>query len=854
MFDVRGGDAFLVMEACGSAALVDGIPGAGFTEEVTSTGARVSWGALTAITAQGGRYQLCWCARGGACLDPMEDFRLSIGSLSIAGPHLNEATCSSGQTCTIEAFRGQDLVATDLLMILDTCGIDASMGALMRKVSSLGTITVVESSDASAAFMRTTQASVAFDGELIWPGGKYQLCWCRPVLASGAHCESPADFKTPAGSLHLFGPSPNRQHRTCVSGRACPAQAVTGYGVFADDRVLLLESCGVRSVVDRFFAVDSWQLSQALSSTVNETWLWNATMPPEPETLETLEMFGWGTIPITTAGGRYRMCWCSRHARCSEPTDFSLDFGELLVIGAATSHGYTCVSGLPCQIDGLQGESLGMNQHLAVLDTCGVGMDTLVMTGMFDGSSFSWGSTPILLAGGTYRLCWCASRVPEDFPNSSNSSASNTSLASCSGTGDFALDVGSLMLLGPSPHFQHLTCTSGQKCHVDMLQGFGLTEIGYVRVMETCGILAAGVQRMPVQASVLPSTGRSAKASWDAPTSAAGGAYRLCWYSGARSFNLTNMTDEPSDLAFNVDFGTLHLLGPGPLQQDRTCVSGQTCRIGGVQGAGAELGSFLVQDTCGTLGVLPRFTNAGLMDSASDGEVSWGASKVTAAGGLYRLCWAAFQSDNFSPAMEFNRTWNGSDNFTLVRLADAADITNATNNMTRTIIPDRIVDVGEFTLIGPAPLGQDFTCIAGDACDLRPITGYHLRPNDVFAVLETCGEISAAAESTTTVRFEIPSSGVWRAPTLPAGMYRLCWCAELGAEAFNVSGHSNFSRSSCMLQQDFQVDMGHVSVLSPDPADQNLSADDVSFVPSNDTQAGPGCGSHKLYNFANRIF
>ena len=28
-----------------------------------------------------------------------------------------------------------------------------------------------------------------------------------------------------------------------------------------------------------------------------------------------------------------------------------------------------------------------------------------------------------------------------------------------------------------------------------------------------------------------------------------------------------------------MDFGDLHIVGPSPLNQDRTCVSGQTCRV-----------------------------------------------------------------------------------------------------------------------------------------------------------------------------------------------------------------------------------------------------------------------------------
>ena len=63
---------------------------------------------------------------------------------------------------------------------------------------------------------------------------------------------------------------------------------------------------------------------------------------------------------------------------------------------------------------------------------------------------------------------------------------------------------------------------------------------------------------------------------------------------------------------FHVDMGALTLLGVAPLQQDRTCVSGQTCTLEGITGTGLSTDtSFLALDTCGvsdnTGGFLLRF-------------------------------------------------------------------------------------------------------------------------------------------------------------------------------------------------------------------------------------------------------
>ena len=48
------------------------------------------------------------------------------------------------------------------------------------------------------------------------------------------------------------------------------------------------------------------------------------------------------------------------------------------------------------------------------------------------------------------------------------------------------------------------------------------------------------------------------------------------------------------------------------------------------------------------------------------------------------------------------------------------------------------VDLGEFTLIGPAPLSQDRTCVSGQTCWFGGLTGQDLSVLDAFAVIDTC--------------------------------------------------------------------------------------------------------------------
>jgi hypothetical protein len=78
-----------------------------------------------------------------------------------------------------------------------------------------------------------------------------------------------------------------------------------------------------------------------------------------------------------------------------------------------------------------------------------------------------------------------------------------------------------------------------------------------------------------------------------AVVSSAGGLFRLCWSDGSRESSL------PSALL--VDMGALHIIGPAPLVQDKTCVAGLTCSFDGIAGhySTSDNDQFYVLDTCG---------------------------------------------------------------------------------------------------------------------------------------------------------------------------------------------------------------------------------------------------------------
>ena len=201
--------------------------------------------------------------------------------------------------------------------------------------------------------------------------------------------------------------------------------------------------------------------------------------------------------------------------------------------------------------------------------------------------------------------------------------------------------------------------------------------------------------------------------------------------------------------------GHLLVLGPTPLQQDRTCLSGQMCSLRSIRGTGLKLSDQVrVMDTCGFDSAVPRAPLAGHFSevSQSGAAVTWGAEHLTAAGGQYRLCWRS--------GMIFN---------------------NGTSNISEADRPssDFVVDLGKLDILGPAPLQQDRTCVSGQICILRGATGHELSSADRWRVLDTCGlPIATYLGHGTDLVVASGAIGMnWVSlPSMAAGEYRLCWC------------------------------------------------------------------------------
>ena len=625
-------------------------------------------------------------------------------------------------------------------------------------------------------------------------GGQYRLCWCSG--ATGL-CSATEHFRTDAGTFMVVGPRFLDQHRTCVAGRVCTLDGISGEGIIYGDNIMVLNTCSLS----------------------------RETIPLFPRHASLLVLgrdavsIKWGNIPVTAAGGQYQLCWCSGLSgqfSCSTADVHRVVLGTMSIVGPSPlDQQRTCVSGRTCHVDSLLGYGLSAMDSVMVLETCGlpgtvprfpfVGLQT-VHDG--SGASVRWGTTPGTASGGLYRMCWCTDlTAPENATDATAAAIANrTGTYSCSMPQHFRVDAGSIVLVGPRPLYQDRTCVSGQTCLLDGITGQDLTSQDGFFVLETCG-LSTLVPRFPTSRypsasmnTVISSSGRTI--SWgDAKATAAGGQYRLCWCTGDRAQHGEGV-DGTSDFAcqvpsdYLVDAGRLTMVGPAPLIQHRTCVSGQTCVLDSIIGQHLTSADRLViLDTCGvSLQYLPQAAAPSLM-LASGATFSWGYVINTAPGGQYRLCWCVVSMNGCGTSDMF------------------------------------AVDFGRLDVIGTKPM--DRTCISGQQCRFDDVEGHGLQVGDMFLLLETCGTIGFL-EKTPQTGYVEKTTGVFGKErnaaivnfglpelTSPGGLYRLCWCPASATHTYQAPNGSDVSNSvDCTTGLNFRVDSGQLLVLGPSPFKQ----------------------------------
>ena len=164
--------------------------------------------------------------------------------------------------------------------------------------------------------------------------------------------------------------------------------------------------------------------------------------------------FSFGPEPVWALPDYYQLCWCPSSRGCSDEVDFAIEAGLLIVKGPFRGYSRTCHVGQACgeagEVAGLRGVGLSDGDRLMAMLSCSqlagatgaVGFPEvpgrargISLEARQHGSMFSWGTQSTfggaILAGGTYRLCWC----PKGYD--------------CSTPSAFGLDVGQLSIVGP---------------------------------------------------------------------------------------------------------------------------------------------------------------------------------------------------------------------------------------------------------------------------------------------------------------------------------------------------------------------------------------------------------------------
>ena len=109
----------------------------------------------------------------------------------------------------------------------------------------------------------------------------------------------------------------------------------------------------------------------------------------------------------------------------------------------------------------------------------------------------TWGlHNHVTAQGGQYRICWCATTFRDNTTSNASNSTSTISGNRDQGVGyrctaaeDFVVDVGELVVVGPSPvATQDRTCVAGRECRFNALTGPHLSEDDAIVVLDTCGV------------------------------------------------------------------------------------------------------------------------------------------------------------------------------------------------------------------------------------------------------------------------------------------------------------------------------------------------------------------------------
>eukprot|EP00438_Fugacium_kawagutii_P036306 Skav212390 [mRNA] locus=scaffold673:38668:46774:- [translate_table: standard] len=818
--------SLMLLETCGTSTTLGYSSVSASTTSPSMSMLPIAPSLSTTLMAPGGFYRLCWCWRlnnGTASCNLAEDHLVDAGSLYFMGPNplQQDRTCLSGRACRIKGI-SSDLDNLNHLeghfMLLATCGYDESASNTSKTSnSSFNSI-----SSGSSAWGSSVNGTSPLDFGVL-SAGTYRLCWCSAFST----CMTASNFQTDTGEMTIIGPY-SGQDRTCIAGMTCSVDRFYGHGLSDLDFFMILSTCGESSRDPsggfglNFGDVVMWnEILTAPGGEYRLCWTfaraWKRSRLGPSRTLPHV-LVGTGLVAFNGSstlmledslplalGGQYKLCWCGSNSPCSNAQDaqgHSVEAGDLILQGPSSSQqDRTCVSGRTCVVDGIQGQDLLDSDVYLIQDTCGSNqiLASTVKAGQSvhvtaSGAVVNWGrQSPHTMAGGLYKLCWCTDRL----------TGANISLQSlCTSAPTYMSTVGNLALRGPAPLQQDRTCISGQVCKIEHIAGFQLDFlVDSVVILDTCGNpsrqSSSRAFRSKLQQGGIVDFGPGSSLL-------TGGRYRLCWcgMDAAEEYHSTQQSNlSHCQLAtdFQVDFGALDIVGPAQNQEDSTCVSGRACNLWHIKGHFMESipGHFLILDTCS----MPMRTptshfgqghgNRSVVSTGNISSPSFVLEDVPQIGGEYRLCWCGPNAGGgCSAEAAFAR------------------------------------DAGQVFVLGPRPLQQDRTCIAGRSCTVEDILGFGLSSKTQAMILDTCGVASfgvGIATAGTTIANR--SSFVWEKITGKGGGYRMCWCADTDMVAF-ASIPTNPEMSSlklCENPQDFNVDFGRLDLIGPHQVDQSFT-------------------------------
>ena len=595
-------------------------------------------------------------------------------------------------------------------------------------------------------------------------GGQYRLCWC----SGSAACDL---FAADAGALTIVGPSPLEQHQTCITGQPCNILGLSGFALSAGDKVMVLDTCGQTGLSSSGMIWDGASMTHA------------------------------SLVPRFSSA-------------CRSPMQ--------------------CLRDVPCDND---------MHSLYEKTALGCGISDAAENA---GADLSWGGgaaypTP---PGGSYKVCWCANGQ------------------TCSMFEHFKVELGGLTILGPSSMEQHRTCVAGQACVVSNIAGHGLQHGDRMMVLDDCGKTSykpmcpyhpleneaeslspgynatlalqgcgvvtdrwpgssygTGVLQLAISEPAISSAhpcGSSMKwipyhpdsrcysvfssqLTWDDAEAACDAIYggHLASVSSQNDLDFLvewvldptvaywiGLNDQAVEGTFTyTDGSTFAFSNWGVHQPALTLSNNEDCVY--------LLGDGTFHDDACTVARTYLCERDGAFSGAVNGdEFRFGGFRTarenlvppSSAGGQYRMCWCPYGYQCNDPA-------------------------------------DFRMDFGDMTLVGPSPLNQHKTCVAGQPCELWPLNGMFLQNNDLVHILETCGAYVNVSKfdhfsSTSDSGLHLPrfpsnggiqslsqgatNSGAsvsWGSVPITAmgGRYRMCWCA---------AGYS------CSAVPEFRVDFG----------------------------------------------